>query len=175
MDNKWRQLYTKKTLKRIIVLSSVLVFQTLQQQLVRLDWVLSRERKDWVSERVGYMQLKEYGFLRFLFPMDTSYFCAWCPRMKEGSWPMRSLCMCLCLLCLKEFWRKTRVPGTVSLHSPLACHMVLCDPSSSCAIGKDDSKGWAVPQLSCKWRACKALSGFYLMLCTFLDHHQERC
>lgn len=28
----------------------VLLFQTLQQQFMRLDWVLSRERKDWVSK-----------------------------------------------------------------------------------------------------------------------------
>lgn len=135
----------QKNIERIIFLSSVLLFQTLQQQPVRLDWVLFRERKDWVSERVSYMQLKEYGFLRFFFPVHMSCFCAWYPGMKEGSWPMLSLCMCLCAMFLKEFWKKTRVPGIVNLHSPFACHMVLCDPSSiTCGIGKEDNKGWAI-------------------------------
>lgn len=74
--------------------------------------------------------------------MDVSYFYAWCPGMKKVSWPMQSLCMCLCLMCLKEFWKETRIPGIASLHSPLDCHMVLCDPSSvTCGVGKEDSKG----------------------------------
>lgn len=74
------------------------------------------------------MQLKEYEFQR-TFVMDTSWFCAWCPGVKEGSWPTLSPGMCLFLLCLKEFGKKMS-SGIIYLHSPFTCYLVPCGPYS---------------------------------------------
>lgn len=110
------------------------------------------------------MQLEEYEFERISCYGCHLFFCAWCPGMKEGSWPTLSLCMCLSLPCLRELCKKIRMPGIVYLCSPLPLMWSLCDPLWSLChhvwYGERTQQKLRHNTHSCPANACKLLLAF---------------